>query len=106
LAEVVNLDALIPREDFIAPPDNTSSSAGELGKPSASATDLTARESFFETLRKPDFQRETAAWTPGAEEHLFSRRIIVTIAEELGQSRLHAACVVLRRHPILPKSEF
>ncbi|WP_154072280.1 hypothetical protein [Bradyrhizobium erythrophlei] len=66
MAEVVNLDALIPREDFIAPPDNASSSAGELGKPSASATDLTARESFFETLRKPDFQRETAAWTPGA----------------------------------------
>ncbi|WP_165435529.1 DUF262 domain-containing protein [Bradyrhizobium sp. Leo121] len=66
MAEVVNLDALIPREDFIAPPDNTSTTAGELGKPSASATDLTARESFFETLRKPDFQRETAAWTPSA----------------------------------------
>jgi hypothetical protein len=65
MAEVVNLDALIPREDFIAPPDSNSS-AGELGKPSASATDLTARESFFETLRKPDFQRETAAWTPAA----------------------------------------
>jgi hypothetical protein len=65
MAEVVNLDALIPREDFIAPPD-VSSGAGEGGKPSASATDLTPRESFFETLRKPDFQRETAAWTPGA----------------------------------------
>ena len=65
MAEVVNLDALIPREDFIAPPDG-SSGAGESGKQSASATDLTRGESFFATLRKPDFQRETAAWTPTA----------------------------------------
>jgi hypothetical protein len=65
VAEVVNLDALIPREDFIAPPDD-SSGAGESGKQSASATDLTRGESFFATLRKPDFQRETAAWTPTA----------------------------------------
>ena len=65
VAEAVNLDALIPREDFIAPLDD-SSSAGEGGKPSASSTDLTRGESFFETLRKPDFQRETAAWTPTA----------------------------------------
>ncbi|MBR1236671.1 DUF262 domain-containing protein [Bradyrhizobium sp. AUGA SZCCT0182] len=65
MADVVNLDALIPREDFIAPPDDNSG-AGESGKPSASATDLTRGESFFATLRKPDFQRETAAWTPTA----------------------------------------
>lgn len=65
MAEVVNLDALIPREDFIAPPDDTSG-AGESGKQSASATDLRRGESFFATLRKPDFQRETAAWTPAA----------------------------------------
>lgn len=65
MAEAVNLDALIPREDFIAPLDD-SAGAGESGKQSASATDLTRGESFFETLRKPDFQRETAAWTPTA----------------------------------------
>ena len=65
MADAVNLDALIPREDFIAPPDDTSA-AGEIGKQSASATDLTRGESFFQTLRKPDFQRETAAWSPGA----------------------------------------
>lgn len=65
VAEVVNLDALIPREDFIAPLED-SSGAGEGGKQSASATDLTKGESFFATLRKPDFQRETAAWTPSA----------------------------------------
>ncbi len=63
MAEIVNLDALIPREDFIAPID-ASGTPGEGGKASASATDLRRTESFFETLRKPDFQRETAAWTP------------------------------------------
>lgn len=63
MAEVVNLDALIPREDFIAPLDDNSP-AGESGKQIATVTDLTKGESFFETLRKPDFQRETAAWSP------------------------------------------
>ena len=63
MPETVNLDALIPREDFIAPlGDGGTPGAG--GKESASATDLKRGESFFETLRKPDFQRETAAWSP------------------------------------------
>lgn len=61
--EVVNLDALILREDFVAPADDESS-AGEGGKPAASATDLSSGEAFSGTLRKPDFQRETAAWSP------------------------------------------
>ena len=63
MGEIVNLDALIPREDFIAPIDD-SGSPGAGGKESASATDLKKGESFFSTLRKPDFQRETAAWSP------------------------------------------
>lgn len=62
MADVVNLDALIPREDFLAP--QGSETGGESGKASASVTDLTKGESFFSTLRKPDFQRETAAWSP------------------------------------------
>lgn len=62
MAEVVNLDALIPREDFLAP--DGPEAGGESGKASASMTDLTKGESFFSTLRKPDFQRETAAWSP------------------------------------------
>lgn len=62
MAEVVNLDALILREDFLAP--DTPESGGESGKASASVTDLTKGESFYSTLRKPDFQRETAAWSP------------------------------------------
>lgn len=63
MPEIVNLDALIGREDFIAPPDDTTG-GGESGKQSASVTDLTRGESFSSTLRKPDFQRETAAWSP------------------------------------------
>lgn len=62
MPEIVNLDALIPREDFIAPHEGDT--PGERGKPSASLTDMKRGESFFETLRKPDFQRETAAWSP------------------------------------------
>lgn len=61
MANVVNLDALIPREDFLA---NDGADAGSQGKPTISETDLRKGELFFSTLRKPDFQRETAAWTP------------------------------------------
>lgn len=64
MAEVVNLDALIPREDFLAV--EGIDAAGSSGKSEASRTDLTKGESFYSTLRKPDFQRETAAWTPDA----------------------------------------
>ncbi|MBI1245976.1 MAG: DUF262 domain-containing protein [Alphaproteobacteria bacterium] len=63
MPDVVNLDALIGREDFIAPQDNANV-GGEFGKQTASVTDLSIGESFFSTLRKPDFQRETAAWSP------------------------------------------
>lgn len=69
-AEIVNLDALIPREDFRAP--TGPETGGEEGKPSASVTDLTKGESFFTTLRKPDFQRETAAWSPNMIHDLVS----------------------------------
>ena len=64
MAKVVNLDALIPREDFLATEGADDAGAG--GKSEASRTDLTKGESFYLTLRKPDFQRETAAWPPEA----------------------------------------
>ena len=56
---VVNLDALVPRADFTedltptAPPD-------------IRALDIRQLEAGFlpHSLRKPDFQRETAAWSP------------------------------------------
>jgi hypothetical protein len=64
MAQVVNLDALIPREDFLAVASGQE--AGLSGKTEASRTDLTKGETFYLTLRKPDFQRETAAWSPEA----------------------------------------
>ena len=64
MAQVVNLDALISREDFLA--STTGSDAGLSGKSEASRTDLTKGETFYLTLRKPDFQRETSAWSPEA----------------------------------------
>jgi hypothetical protein len=61
MPKAVNLDALIPREDFLAA---AGIDAGSMGKSEVSRTDLTKGENFYVTLRKPDFQRETAAWTP------------------------------------------
>jgi hypothetical protein len=61
-AKTVNLDALIPREDFLT---EEGPSLGESDKKSATTTDLIKGESFYSSLRKPDFQRETAVWTPG-----------------------------------------
>ncbi len=55
---VVNLDALIPRADLAAP--------GELSEyiPALAITGLEPRGLLYPALRKPDFQRETANWTP------------------------------------------
>src|SRR6185437_13412161 len=65
MAETVNLDALIPRDDFLSDEGpSTGSSAGESGKVHATVTDLRHGEAFSSTLRKPDFQRETSAWSP------------------------------------------
>ena len=63
MSDVVNLDALILREDFNS---EEGAAAGEKGKFEASKTDLSKGENFYLTLRKPDFQRETAAWSPEA----------------------------------------
>lgn len=64
MADVVNLDALIPRDDFLSSDEPGNGTGGESGKVEASITDLRPSEIFFTTLRKPDFQRETAAWSP------------------------------------------
>lgn len=57
-ANVVNLDALILREDLAAP--------GELGEEISGLylPGLEPRGLLYPTLRKPDFQRETANWSP------------------------------------------
>ena len=59
-ANGVNLDALIPREDFAA------SSAPAKGNPTGTISiGQLADDSFLaQSLRKPDFQRETSHWTP------------------------------------------
>ena len=63
MAVAVNLDALMMREQFDS---EEGVAAGQSGKNVVSKTDLTKGESFYMTLRKPDFQRETAAWSPEA----------------------------------------
>jgi hypothetical protein len=63
VAKHVNLDALIPREDFeIEVPSREG--GDERLRPSIQITDLEAGTFLYEALRKPDFQRETAEWDP------------------------------------------
>lgn len=56
----VNLDALIRREDFEIDEQVNSG----LKKGTMSVEDIKADSFFFQTLRKPDFQRETNEWEP------------------------------------------
>ena len=55
---VVNLDALIPRDDFVV----------SSGKARSRIEKISIRDQeigfFLNALRKPDFQRETASWSP------------------------------------------
>ncbi len=53
----INIDALIPREDFEISGNKTTSSQ----IPALSITDLSSNF-LYPTLRKPDFQRETNEW--------------------------------------------
>lgn len=59
MAKKVNLDALIPREDFEVEDNHKS-----IGKNTStlSITDLKEDAFFFSAVRKPDFQRETNEW--------------------------------------------
>jgi hypothetical protein len=55
----INLDALIPREDFAMEDSKKPQSLGDKLK----ITDLVQGEGFlYASLRKPDFQRETSDW--------------------------------------------
>ncbi len=54
----INLDALIPREDFEVQETATSGKK----KDSISIEDLKPDSFFFLNIRKPDFQRETNEW--------------------------------------------
>jgi Protein of unknown function DUF262 len=58
---VVNLDAMIPHEDFAIESENK----GGAGSGNERIDLASLSNNFFSSrLRKPDFQRETARWTP------------------------------------------
>lgn len=72
----VNLDALIPREDF----DCVSEQPTRRLDPSPiKAGSLATGEALYALLRKPDFQRETAIWTPEKVRDL----VVAFVAEDL-----------------------
>jgi 5-methylcytosine-specific restriction endonuclease McrA len=59
----VNLDALIPREDFEFKDDSAQDISNNTDK--IKLSDMEMKENFFyPVLRKPDFQRETNEWAP------------------------------------------
>lgn len=58
MAQTVNLDALIRREDFEVQSDASQTQHVQ----TISIRDLESTAFFFATLRKPDFQRETSDW--------------------------------------------
>jgi hypothetical protein len=60
MATSVNLDALIPREDFEAASANDDAPVPQ----SISIRDLETSAFFYQALRKPDFQRESSEWDP------------------------------------------
>ncbi|WP_433221955.1 HNH endonuclease family protein [Microtetraspora malaysiensis] len=60
---MVNMDALIPRDDFEAASDEPVTQASILST-TMKITDLGPDSLIYNVLRKPDFQRETANWTP------------------------------------------
>ncbi|BBB68745.1 hypothetical protein UNDYM_4492 [Undibacterium sp. YM2] len=59
MSKKINLDALIPREDFeVHDSDTVPTNIAQNLK----ATDLAEDSFFFSSIRKPDFQRETNEW--------------------------------------------
>jgi hypothetical protein len=59
MPQQVNLDALVPREDFEVV-ETTPSSLIER----VQIRDLESKALFYKVVRKPDFQRETSEWGP------------------------------------------
>lgn len=60
MANKVNLDALIPRDDFET--EESKAVTTSVQKHTISINDLKKGEFFYSYLRKPDFQRETSEW--------------------------------------------
>ncbi|WP_290753701.1 DUF262 domain-containing protein [Henriciella sp.] len=59
MANYVNLDALIPREDFET---TDAKDDGQSRAQTMTVRDLESNAFFYLALRKPDFQRETSEW--------------------------------------------
>lgn len=59
MSNPVNLDALIPREDFEVLTDSSQTNQVE----KISISELEGGKFFYVALRKPDFQRETSDWS-------------------------------------------
>jgi hypothetical protein len=60
MAHKVNLDALIPREDF----DVNDSTVTSVQPSTIQIRNLERADFFYSVIRKPDFQRETSDWSP------------------------------------------
>ncbi len=60
MTAAVNLDALIPREDFAVQGSGDEAPVGQ----TIQVRDLEKASFFFAAMRKPDFQRETSEWAP------------------------------------------
>jgi len=60
MAKLTNLDAMIPREDFEVDTEGSTHSQ-RLGK-EIKLTELESSGITYNSLRKPDFQRETSSW--------------------------------------------
>jgi hypothetical protein len=56
----VNLDALIPREDF----DVSDTTVSSVQPSTIQIRNLERADFFYSVIRKPDFQRETSDWAP------------------------------------------
>lgn len=61
--QLVNLDAMIPREDFEERESNNRSVGARRSITEVRVEDLEQGRPLFATLRKPDFQRVTANWS-------------------------------------------
>lgn len=72
MAGNVNLDALIKREDMASGEFKTTKALKDINH-----TELELSKNTYSVLRKPDFQRETAMWTPEKV-----RDLIIAYAEE------------------------
>lgn len=61
---LVNLDAIISREDWDAMPDQPSQDVQTPAGITFKCIEFEKSGLAFQFLRKPEFQRETASWTP------------------------------------------